>query len=63
MDTAITFSAPINGHVAYGWACPGKGRHVASDLFPKGYTRTEPPTFGRKWRILPIDSKSPTEKG
>lgn len=43
MDTAITFSVPINGHVAYGWACPGKGWHVASDLFPEGYTRTEPP--------------------
>ena len=45
MDTAITFSVPINGHVAYGWVRPNKGWHVASDLFPEGYTRTEPPTL------------------
>lgn len=45
MDTAITFSVPINGHVAYGWVHPGKGWHVASDLFPEGYTRTEPHTL------------------
>lgn len=45
MDTVITFNVPINGHVAYGWARPGKGWHVASDLFPEGYTRTEPPTL------------------
>lgn len=45
MDTAITFSVPINGHVAYGWVHPGKGWHVASDLFSEGYTRTEPHTL------------------
>lgn len=45
MDTAITFSVPINGHVAYGWVRPGKGWHVASDVFPEDYTRTEPPTL------------------
>lgn len=45
MDIAIAFSVPINGHVAYGWVRPGKGWHVASDLFSEGYTRTEPPTL------------------
>lgn len=45
MDTVITFSVPINGHVAYGWVRPGKSWHVASDVFPEGYTRTESPTL------------------
>lgn len=45
MDTAITFSVPINGHVAYGWVRPSKGWYVASDVFPEGYTRTEPHTL------------------
>lgn len=45
MDTAITFSVPINGHVAYGWVRPHKEWHVASDVFSEGYTRTEPPTL------------------
>lgn len=45
MDTAIAFSVPINGHVAYGQVRPGKGWHVSSDIFPEGYTRTESPTL------------------